>query len=295
MNITNILKERGISYASQGEHHHATKGWLNLDCPYCDSTNAGNFHLGFNLRGKYFSCWRCGPLKTYKVLHDLLGFSSSKCLELLKELGEDGDFEIKHPQVGSLTLPKGIGPLSPQHQRYLKSRGFDPEEITKLWQVRGIGPTPPYSWRLFIPIHYQGKIISWTTRSISPDAQVRYKNAPKEKEALSAKEVLYGMDYCRMAICVVEGPTDAWRIGPGAAATMGIGYSSKQLIKVGKFPLRLVCFDSEKDAQKRARKLCDDLEVLPGKTVNVVLDSKDPGSASDKEVKSLRRMLEKGR
>lgn len=101
--------------------------------------------------------------------------------------------------------------------------------------------------------------------------------------------MLFGIDFIRHAIIVCEGPMDAMKIGPGAVSTMGISYTKHQLKQIVDFPVRVVCFDNEPDAQKRAKKLCSDLSSFPGKTTNIVLDVKDPGEASPKEIKLIRK------
>jgi DNA primase len=144
---------------------------------------------------------------------------------------------------------------------------------------------------VFIPLFWRGKVVSWTTRSISPDASLRYVNAKPEQEAVSMKTLLYGEEHCNNAVIVHEGPTDAWRTGCGAVATMGATYTKAQILRLSKYPKRIICFDSESDAQKRALALCDTLKVFSGTTLRVVLDAKDAGSATDKEIRLLRKML----
>ena len=88
--------------------------------------------------------------------------------------------------------------------------------------LQGIGLHPRLPWRLFIPIHSHGRPISWTTRSIGTKDKKKYITASPAEEAAPHKQTLYGLDYCRHTVIVVEGPLDAWNIGPGAAATYGL-------------------------------------------------------------------------
>ncbi len=106
------------------------------------------------------------------------------------------------------------------------------------------------------------------------------------------KSLLFAMDLARHAVIVVEGPFDAMRIGPGAVATMGINYSQAQVNLIAAFPVRYVAADNEPNAQRMAVKLCQELEVFAGKTERICVDAKDPGSASDKELRLLRRLLQ---
>ncbi len=219
---------------------------------------------------------------------ELTGKPVGYCLKMVK--GFDSSPREKEKPRGKLEIPEGVGPLLPIHERYLKGRGFDPEELAKLWGIKGIGLAAKLAWRVWIPIVHRGEVISWTTRGVTDD-EPRYINAKPSQERLGAKEVLYGGDLVRHALVLVEGPTDAWRIGPGAVATMGTAHSRAQVNLIAQVPKRVVVFDSEKAAQERARRLCCLLESLPGQTIRVELDAKDAGSAKAKEIRALRRIL----
>jgi hypothetical protein len=219
------------------------------------------------------------------------GCSFTKSKNLLK------DIEITYtPKVekkkGKLILPKGIVGLKSVHKRYLKNRGFNVDEITDLWQLKGIGLSSKLPWRIFIPIYYHGKVVSWTTRSVSTKKGVlRSISAAPEEESIAHNSLLYGADFARDTIIIHEGPTDVWKTGPGAVATLGTNYSMEQISKMITFRKRIVCFDSDPLAQERANKLADDLSVFPGETFNIQLDAADAGSASKKEIRLLRKEL----
>jgi hypothetical protein len=199
-------------------------------------------------------------------------------------------FEIKQKSKGKLVVPKDIGDLRIVHKRYLSDRNFDWREIRRIWKICGIGLSSRLSWRIWIPIHYHGEVVSWTTRAIS-DKVVRYISAGEKEESMAHKELLYGEDFVRHAIIVVEGVTDVWKIGPGAVATFGSGYSTQQLARIARYPTRAICFDNEPEAQKRANRLVRDLSVLPGDTYNVRLDAKDAADESRENIEQLRREI----
>ncbi len=198
------------------------------------------------------------------------------------------DSTIERPQRTNLVLPKGIGDLLRPHRDYLRGRGFKVKTLEKLWGLRGIGVASRLSWRIWIPIHFQGEIVSWTTRGLH-DEGTRYVSASVEEESLNHKEILYGEDYCRHSCIVHEGLTDVWATGPGATATFGTSFTRAQVLRISRFPIRAICFDNEPDAQHRAEDLCDQLMHFHGETFNVVLDAKDAGSSKKKELKELRR------
>jgi hypothetical protein len=256
--------------------------------------------MGYSLSGGYTSCWKCGGHNVVHVLSVLLHKETRECRQLLDGVDKRPGKEIT-PR-GTLVLPKGLGPLLDCHRRYLEDRGFDGAELAERWRIQGLGQsgavtTPAgkrigLSWRIFIPIHYHGEVVSWTTRSISPDAELRYISAPADCEAMNHKELLFGADFCGHAAVVVEGPFDVMRIGPGCVGTCGTGFSRAQVLKLSGYLQRGVCFDSEPEAQKRARTLMRELSVFPGSTINIVLDSKDPGEASDEEIQALRKEMQ---
>lgn len=288
--IIEVLKELNIPYREHGQHEHATSGWVQIDCPFC-TPDYNYFRLGINLRWGNTNCWACGTHRLTEVLAEITGSGFHAARSILKQVVFTRGPKHGTARRGKLHLPEGLGDLSPPHIKYLQGRGFDPTQLIQLWHLQGIGIHPPLSWRIFIPIFYRGEMVSWTTRSLGKTGP-RYRNAKKDEEIYPAKKLLFGEDYCRQTVVVCEGPFDAMKIGPGAVATLGVGYNTAQVARLSKYPRRVVCFDNEKQAQKRAQKLCDELNLFSGETFNVQLDAKDPGEAGPKEIKRLRKMLE---
>ena len=119
---------------------------------------------------------------------------------------------------------------------------------------------------------------------------MRYISASAEQEKINHKHLIYGQDFCHHSIIVVEGPLDAWRIGPGAGALFGTAFTTAQVRKIVKYPYRYIVFDSSAEAQRRARELAEQLSAFQGITETIELDAEDPGSASPKEIRRLRRV-----
>ena len=246
--------------------------------------------MGYNLAKGYVHCWKCGKHSLTETMAELTGLSFKAARKQLGGL-EIVRSKVKVERRGKLVMPSGVGPLQTAHVRYLEGRGFDVDELEDIWHVKGIGVAARLQWRIFIPIELHGETVSWTTRSINPDAELRYRSAAEEEEAVNHKTLLYGEDLARHAICVVEGPLDAWKIGPGSVATCGTSTTPAQLLRMSKYPVRGICFDNELAAQRRARALADALKVFPGDTFNIQLDSKDAGEATDSELQQIRRTL----
>lgn len=288
MKLTEILDKFEIPYKTKG-HHHCRPGWIQMDCPYCGK-NSHKWHLGYSIEGRFCSCWRCGWHPIIDVISELADIPFSQAKSLLGTLTKDIIQKAEKPK-GKLIIPKGVEDIQSAHKRYLKNRGFDYQKIKLQWEIKGIGIASRLSWRIFIPIHYKGNIVSWTTRSITNNG-ARYISAAATEEKIPHKSLLYGEDYATHSIIITEGPFDVWKIGPGAVATLGVGYSNAQIEKIIKYPRRAVCFDSDKEAQKRAKKLCDVLSLYKGETFNILLDEKDAGEADESTIKKLRKFLE---
>lgn len=286
MNITEILNELGIPYKQQGEHHHTTTGWVQVDCPNC-SPNSQKWNLGIALNFLASNCWVCGPVSLSEALVEISKEPWQKIKQLLG--GFERTYERKIRVKGKLKLPEGLGPLLPIHESYLSARGYNPEELTRLWGIQGIGLASKLAWRLFLPVQYRGEIVSWTTRAVADDVDRKYINARPEEENLPIKSILFGWDYIRHAAIVVEGPFDAITLGPGAVATLGTSYTREQVLLLSSLPVRAICFDNEPEAQKRAKALCEELQAFDGETYRVEIDAKDPGCASKKQIAELRK------
>jgi hypothetical protein len=286
MTIQEILGQLRVEFVEPGDHHHSRPGWVNLDCPFCGTS--GGYHMGFRVSLGYFNCWRCGGHHVVSVLSKL-GASRAEIEAFLQDRRVSPE-EYHEKKRTSLKEPGGRGPLRTAHREYLRRRGFDAEEVTRLWQIEGISLSTRLAWRLYIPVVYRDRRVSWTTRAIGEKVKQRYISAGADEEEINHKELCYGLDYCFTSVIIVEGPTDVWRIGPGAVGLFGTSYLPGQVRKLIDIPRRIVCFDPEPRAQQQAEKLCDELSGFPGETMNVVLDSEDPGSATPREIRRLRRL-----
>ncbi len=285
MKFAEILEDSGIPYLSEGDHH-CTAGWLQFECPFCGK-GSGKHHMGYHLSAGYVNCWKCGY---HNLAHTVAVLTNSMFMQAVRLL-ERVDHEQSRPKLIGKYTPPTSSLLSQPHDKYLRRRRLDPMEMMRLWNLQGIGLHSTLSWRILIPIYYQGKAVSWSTRSIGK-ASPKYVSASPSEEAMNHRELLYGEDYCRHAIIIHEGPADVWQTGPGSVALFGTGYSAAQMAKIARYPIRVICLDNEPQAQQRARRLTDELSPFPGETYNVRLDAKDAGEASPAEIQELRKFLE---
>lgn len=191
--------------------------------------------------------------------------------------------------IGKLKEPKHRSPLMRAHREYLKFRNFDPDLLTRLWDLEGIGLSAKLAWRIYIPIILQGSRVSWTTRAIGPNITQRYVSAAATEESIPHKDCIYGIDFACHSIVIVEGPADVWRIGPGAGGLFGTAFTASQVQLLSRFPFRYILFDNAASAQAQARCLAEQLSCFPGETTVLECDAKDPGELRPSEVRRLRK------
>ena len=284
MTVEELLAERRVEYREGGSHHHVREGWVGVDCPRC-SPDSRSFRLGF--RGGAAHCWVCGRMPAVSVLAELTGLSPRAVIEALPRTSERIP---DRPPTGVYDPPKGVGPLLRVHLDYLATRHVTPE-VAEVWGIQGIGLASELAWSVFLPVTYRGQSVSWVCRSTG--TAWRYSTAPPHRESLFHRDLLFGGHLLGHGVVAVEGPLDAIRVGAGVgAATFGLNFTHAQVRALARRPTRVVCFDAEPLAQKRARELCSVLSLFPGRTVNVVLESgKDPGEASERELNQLRRLV----
>ena len=299
-NIEDLLDDYHIE-CRDSDHRHGTHGRIQINCPYCDGSGDG-FHMGISMATGACSCWKCGG----KSLPSILSYITRRSFKEVKDDLSEITYAFRHAikKSGHLLLPQGRGVLLPGHETYLRGRGFDPDEIVGLWGVQGMGQGAKIksatkegkyinlSWRIFIPIHHNKEIVSWTSRTINKENKLRYISAPAEYEDIPHKSILYGADYCEFAAIIHEGPIDVWATGPGAIATCGTAYTTEQLLAMSKYLIRVVCFDSSDAAQARGKVLAHELSLFSGRTYNVKLESgEDAGAADPEELVQLRQQF----
>ncbi len=293
LQIEAVLAGLEIKYADSS-HRHGRSGWVQVCCPDCDN-GAEKFHLGIRLSDCRANCWQCGPKSLPRVLTQVASISWKEAQSALKGvLPRFAPSDGKSARKQQASLPDGCGALKRAHREYLEGRGFCPDELCRLWGIRGLAKasSSAMDWRVVIPIMHKSRLASWTARSIN-DHPLRYLSCPDKDEAVPHKSILFGGDYVTSRAILHEGPLDVMATGPGAVATFGIGFTLKQIARLCKLKRLVVCFDSQAKAQQRAQQIIDLLEPYPVEVFNVTIDAKDPAEAlrqCPKELRALRRL-----
>lgn len=289
MDIIQLYQDHSVNFLTEG-HKHCRPGWVNTPCPHCEG-NVG-YHLGYNIQGNFYTCWRCGWHPISNTVAKLLHISERQAREIIKQYGLliPKTQPLKTPiRIKEHRLPSETGPLSIAHVRYLQSRGFDPDKLINDWHLLGTSPISKldnisYKYRIIIPYFWDQQQVSFDSRDITGKHPAKYLACPGDRELIPHKDILYGKQeyWTDTGICV-EGPTDVWRFGFQAFATSGIKYTPAQVRVIAKtFKRIFVVYDDDPQAVIQAKKLVAELQFRGLKAIRVTIEG-DPGSMKQDE------------
>jgi DNA primase len=230
-----------------------------------------------------------------RTIAELIHVSDNEAWNIARQYGRTYA-QVKKVKIDKkeFTFPSNTSALQENHKKYLRKRGFIPEELQKDWFIKGTGPLSKidkidYRFRIVIPYIWNGVPVSFDARDITDKQRNKYQACPKEYEEIEHKRILYGDQEKwnpELGICV-EGPTDVWRIGKQAFAVSGIAYTPAQVRLIATIFKRVaVVFDDDPQAQVQAKKLIAELKFRGVDAFNVKIKG-DPGSMRQKEVKEL--------
>lgn len=284
------------------DESRATLGWINVQCPFCwHEQTEHKSYLGFNLRENYLTCWRCGGHSVEDWVMALERVEYHKACRIVQEY--DADFEYRPPPgprrqakglQGTMEWPAGTLPLQDIHRRYLASRGYDPEFLEGKYGLMGTVNAGPYASRIMAPIYHRGQWVSYQGRTMVKGVEPKYKACRPDLELMHHRDTLYNLDNAGDIGIIVEGVFDVWRLGDGAVATYGTSVRRSRaqiLLAASRFRRVFVIFDTEPEAQARARWLRDQLSALGVEATNVSLNKGDPGDLSQEEANKLKKEL----
>lgn len=299
MNFEKLFKDYNVPYSLK-----VNRGWVNVNCPFCD-TKSTSFNLGFNPAGNYYHCWKSPHnYRIKEVLSILLNIPESSLKDVLVDYqgGAEilSDRKVK-PGVRRLELPTDT--FTKAERKYLKSRNFDPGYLMKKYNIVGGGIDGDWKFRIIVPVFYQGRLMSWTGRSILPKEKLkelnipRYKNLSIEKSVRNIKELFFNIDNCKSdTVVLTEGAFDVLRFDGNAICSMGTELTERQVgLLADRFNKIFILFDNEPEAQKKARKFGLQLSSI-GMEVEVVnfyedFGKNDMGECSPEEIKIIKKEL----
>ena len=288
------LQATHVAYWESGKN--VGKGWVGLSCVYCHDDHN---HLGINLDHKHFSCWKCNAKgSVLRLIQDMERIGLHEAISRVEEFETALPTEIadrtRLSEKGIGILPVGCSRvLTVGQEHYLTKRRFNAGNLVREWGLMSGPQTGPWAYRVIIPVHFRGELVTWIGMDTVSKSQVKYKAAPVEESYIPTSELIYGVDHVRDVAVVVEGTTDVWRLGKGAIALLGMNLTHHKInqllqLKAKKF---YVMLDGEELAIKNAHILAKTLS-LAGKQVEVLeLDEGDPDNLTGEQAQQLRTEL----
>ena len=298
MNFQKLFEDYKIDYSLK-----TNRGWVNTKCIYCGGSS---YKLGFNPTEDYCTCFACGLHNLKETLSKLLAIPKKDINDVIEQyktrtiiLNKLND--KKTTAVKNLVLPTDT--FTPIERKYLKSRNFNPSYLHKKYNVVGGGIVGDWKYRIIIPVIINGKIVSWTGRSILEKSKLdelkipRYKNLEIKKSVINPKECLFNLDNSKnKTVVLTEGPFDVMRLGDDFICSFGTSLTQSQIKEIRlRYDKVFIMFDSEIEAQQKARNYGQMLSSV-GVDVEIVdaysdFNKNDGGELNDEEVKIIRKEL----
>lgn len=299
MNFEKLFTDYKIEY-----NNRINRGWTNVHCPYCTEVS-GTFHGGFNDAGNYYHCWKCGGHDFENTLSLVTRIPKSQIKDLIEQY--QGRSRIlkrlnkRESKVDKIELPTDT--FTKAERKYLKSRNFNPKFLHEKYGIVGGGISGAWKYRIIIPLILNGKIVSWTGRSILPKEKLeelnipRYKNLSIEQSVIDPKSILYNLDNCKNDVAVLtEGAFDVIRLGNDFFCSFGTELTQSQISMIKeRFRKVFIMFDNEIKAQEKARKFGLQIASI-GVEVEIVdaysdFNKNDGGELNQEEVNQIRKEL----
>lgn len=297
------------------------KGKIGTQCTYCDDSG---YHMGLSLdvKSPWWSCWRCkaGGSDPLRLICKLANVTTQQAQALLEAQNtpspDEFDSLFTAPRAAplqqlqrSIKLPPECHPLASEKKgaerflRYLaEDRGFG-EDVKNLALTYSLyyATAGTQAWRIVYPVIANGKLVSYTGRSIHENAELRYKvdeGGAIKNYVANADELLDGDEM----LAITEGPMDFLKLdyfgkhhGLRATCTFGIAWTQAQLDKLitltKEFKQVFVIYDRE--AYMSGVQLADELSAFtPCKAIRLPPGDKDPGAMSPSRIKKFIKELE---
>ncbi len=243
-----FLDKYSIEYVTSGPN--TARGNVSVKCPWCGDDPS--HHLGINLSGKGYGCWRSSAHKgksPYRLIMALINCSYEQARTIVDDssagiLTSDETFaDDMLRRLGSpVTTVHKIDTLEllPEFRRisddglchtlvfphFIFERKYSALEVLIIADRYGLmhAISGKFAYRIIIPIFMRRQLVTWTGRSFANDP-LRYKTLSDDPEKARAqglpvalmniKETLFDYDNITKGgntLVLTEGPFDAMRV-----------------------------------------------------------------------------------
>jgi len=239
LDLETYLSSSGIDYRTEGKN--VGRKCVGICCPFCQDET---YHLGVFRDHKNWKCFRCHkngsfsdllrvlfPDDWYSRLNELgtptfhEGTAKDQIQALIRGAGRDIE-EEEH----SVVLPVAISVNEIVRRRHSLLDAFLTKRQISVDTCRSYAASVAllgrYMNRLVIPVWKGNKLVGFQARDMTGKAEIKYDSPPESQH----KQVLYpepSLSYSSRII-LVEGPLDAWRMGPGSVCSFGTSLTEAQ-------------------------------------------------------------------
>lgn len=195
-----FLEQNHIHFATSGPN--VSRGHIAVHCPFCGSQDPSQ-HMSLNLQHGGWNCWRndnhSGKSPTYLV-QALLGCTRERAQSIVGEavfIPDDFLGAVRgliapqqEPPRAPITLPPDFKsfsqplPSGQRFEKYLLKRGFTIRDIRRMTRRYGLRycTQGKFKGRIIFPVKFEGRLMTYTGRTIYPDIELRYKTLSYDPE-----------------------------------------------------------------------------------------------------------------
>lgn len=318
-NWISFLNSYRVPFSERGPN--TSRGNVVVHCPFCGGRDSG-MHMSVSTEGRG---WRCFRDHTHRgkspsrLVAALAGIDLDRARTIVGEavfLPDNAMARVREllaptpskNKIPPLRLPEAFrafssSPSARPYVNYLADRGFPVRDIaryTERYDLRYC-TQGPFRQRVIFPVWFEGELVSWTGRSIDPNATLRYKALTRDPEiareqgfepsrgAISHYVLWYDhlvkADASALVLC--EGPFDALKIcvlgrryGVQATCFFTSAPTQQQLVilqdLISKYRRRIVMLDS-KGTLSTGIQITNALSMLGVENYKLPKSLKDPG------------------
>lgn len=313
--IIAVLTLNNIEYITEGPN--VKKNNINIKCPFC--SNDPSQHMGISLINGEYACWRNTKHRGKSIVRLLQEVFDCSEEEAKRQLGlrtlEPNEFDsildrlfeeekVYHTILGGakkLTFEKLFRDINKEgmtkpYWDYFVKRGFD--NIDRLLQQYEIKCCLVGDWkyRIIFPVRYEGNLVSWVGRSISPMDTLKYKDLSIKQSVRHPKFCLWNYDELLNGgdiLYITEGIFDAIKLDfyfpTGYKATClftkTIRDEQKRLLQELSKEFGQIRILLDADAQAQAWHIKDEMSYLRNVSLGTLPEGlKDPGDMTKEQV-----------
>lgn len=316
--LIRFFDQQSIPYRTSGPN--VSRGNVAIHCPFCGAADEGQ-HLSVSVDGKGWRCWRHpdhrgkSPVRLISALlgcpldqaaaisnsgihvpADFLGSMRAKLFPA-RATARAAAYELEMPDSFK-PINSGL-PSAEPYLAYLRGRGYGNfKMLARMFGLRYC-TRGSYKGRIIFPIKQEGRLISWTGRTISRNQDLRYKSLSDDAEKAADEGMPPALDkltnrllwFDRLArergraLILNEGPFDAlavnvvgWDRGIHATCCFTSSPSDAQVQLLHElapaYPLCFILLDAA--AQHVAMRLERQLSTLRFRRLMLPPQAKDP-------------------